>query len=91
MGWEPYRKIALQRKVRALSCGVNERRFTVVRVNSDPSDVHAGRSFQQAMAAAQPDRGAKIEVFVVCAKDAGFARLKHNRGVVTRNFYYKGR
>lgn len=81
--------MAYQRKVRGLSCKVGEKRFNVVRVNGDSSDTHAGRSFQQAMASAQPDRGSKVDVFIVCARDAGAARLK--RGVMTRSFRYKGR
>lgn len=81
--------MAYQRKVKGLSCKVGEKRFTVVRVNSDPHDTHAGRSFEQAMASAQPDRGAKIDVYVTCAKDAGAARLRHRK--LTRSFRYKGR
>lgn len=86
--------MAYQRKVKGLSCKVGEKRMTVVRVNGDDYDTHSGRSFQQAMAAAQPDRGSKIDVFVVCSHDVGAARLPSEykkRGTMTRSFRYKGR
>jgi uncharacterized protein (DUF1501 family) len=61
-----------------LKCAAGSKRFTVIRVDGDSFDTHAGRSFAQALAAAQPDRGAKLDVFVTCARDPGEARLPSN-------------
>jgi hypothetical protein len=83
-----------RRKGRPIKCSGGDQRFTVVRVNGDNSDTHAGRSFEQAMSLAQPDRGARVDVFRVCAGDAGEARLSaaHPRlRALVRNFRYKGR
>jgi hypothetical protein len=72
-----------------IRCTGGAQRFTVIRVNGDTFDTHAGRSFEKAIKAAQPDRGATVEVFRTCAADAGAARL--NKGVLVRSFKYKGR
>jgi hypothetical protein len=61
-----------------LSCRSGEKRFTVLRIDGDDYDSHAGRSFEAAKRSAQPDRGSKIDVFVTCAHDAGEARLPSN-------------
>ena len=79
----------MKQKKRTIKCKISEKRFTVVRVDRDPKDTHSGRSFQDAMDSAMPDRGSRIEVFAVCARDAGAARLK--RGQLLRSFKYKGR
>lgn len=73
-------------------CTSGDRRFTVVRVNGDPYDTHAGRSFEDAFNLANPDRGSLIEVFSVCAKDGGFARLPaaYEQGQLLRKFRHKG-
>lgn len=73
---------------RSIQCKVNEKRFTVIRVNGDSSDTHAGRSFQSALESAMPDRGSLIEVFATCATDAGAARIKRG-GQLLRKFKYK--
>jgi hypothetical protein len=57
-----------------LKCSVGSKRFTVIRVNGDTRDTHAGRNFEEALRAAQPDRGARLEIFVTCARDPGEAR-----------------
>lgn len=77
-----------------IRCTGGAQRFTVVRVDEDTRDTHAGRSFEQAIKAAQPDRGQKIEVFRTCATDAGAARLEYihkSKSVLVRSFRYKGR
>jgi hypothetical protein len=78
---------------RTLRCDVNERRFTVIRIDGDPYDTHAGRSFESAWKLAIPDRGARVDVFAVCASDAGAARLPSaytKRGQLLRTFRFKG-
>jgi hypothetical protein len=83
-----------RRKGRPIKCGGGDQRFTVVRVGGDNTDTHAGRSFESAMRSAQPDRGARIDVFRVCAGDAGEARLSaaHPRlRALVKTFRYKGR
>lgn len=75
-----------------LHCPRDTKRFTVVRVNNKPFDSHSGRSFERAMELAMPDRGSKIDVFVVCAGDAGEARMPYayeKRGKLVRSFRYK--
>lgn len=57
------------------SCPIGSRRFTVLRVNGNPSDTHAAPSFEEALDLANPDRNSHVEVFVVCAPDSGAARL----------------
>jgi hypothetical protein len=75
-----------------LKCEVGTKRFTVIRVNGDHLDTHAGRSFEAALRLAQPDRGAKLDVFVVCARGAGEARLPSNfrkHGKLVKSIRYK--
>ena len=60
---------------RTIRCAPGEQRFTVIRVNGDPYDTHAGRSFEAARDLALPDPGAKLDVFAVCATDPGAARM----------------
>lgn len=82
----------MQRKARGLRCGTGDERFTVVTVNGDQSDSHAGRSFQSAMELAMPDRGSRVDVYVTCARDAGEARMPFNyreRGKHVRSFRTK--
>lgn len=77
---------------RSIRCGTGERRFTVIRVNGDPHDTHAGRSFEDALRLATPDRGARLDVLAVCATDAGAARLPSTykkRGQLLRTIRYK--
>lgn len=76
---------------RRIKCAIGEKRFTVIRVNGDSSDTHAGRSFESALRLANPDRGNKIEVFATCAGDGGAARLMIGRKQLLRSFRYKGR
>lgn len=61
-----------------LKCPVGAKRFTVLRINQDDRDTFAARSYEAARAAANPDRGSRIDVFVTCARDAGEARLASN-------------
>lgn len=77
---------------RKIKCSIGEKRFTVLRIDGDPHDTHAGRSFEQALRTASPDRGARIDVFSVCADDPGSARLPSTykkRGVLVKTFKYK--
>jgi len=79
---------------RSIKCRADERRFTVLRVDRSPHDTHAARSFEQALELALPNRGSTVEVFAVCASDAGVARLPsvyEKRGELLRKFRYKGR
>lgn len=83
----------IQRRRSGLKCRTGEKRFTVVRINQDPSDAHSGRSFERAMELALPDRGALVEVFSVCAKDVVSARMGYvylNHGKLVRRFRFKG-
>jgi hypothetical protein len=57
---------------RAIKCPRNAKRFTVVRIKGD---TYSGRSMEDAMSAAMPDPGNRVEVFATCAKDAGEARM----------------
>jgi hypothetical protein len=77
---------------RSIRCGTGERRFTVIRVDGDPHDTHAARSFQAALAMANPDRGARLDILAVCASDEGAARLPSTykkRGQLLRTIRYK--
>lgn len=77
----------MARRRKAVRCSPGEKRFTVVTVNNDPYDSHAGRSFEQAYALAQPDPGSRIKVYRTCAGDGGEARLPSNylkKGVLVR-------
>ena len=77
---------------RKVKCKQGERRFTVIQVNGDAYDTHAGRSFESALRLANPDRGAQLTVRSVCATDAGAARLPsvyRKRGYVTKRMRYK--
>lgn len=77
---------------RTIKCTPGEQRFTVIRIDGDPHDTHAGRSYQEALEAAQPDRGAKLDVLAVCAVDPGAARLPavyKKRGQLLRTMRYK--
>lgn len=77
---------------RRMRCKRGEKRFTVLVVNNDPYDSHAGRSFESAMDLALPDRGDRVAVWSVCAGDVGAARLPSTykkRGYVTRRFTKK--
>jgi hypothetical protein len=82
----------MQRK-RTLKCNVGEKRWTVVRVRGDAYDTTAGRSFEEAMRVAIPNRGDRVDVFAVCAGDAGAARLPSaygKRGQLVKSFKYRG-
>lgn len=75
-----------------VACHVGEKRFTVLVVNGDAYDSHAGRSFESAMNLAHPDRGSRVDVYVTCARDGGEARMPFNykqRGRHVRSFRYK--
>lgn len=77
---------------RTIKCRPGEQRITVIRVNGDPYDTHAGRSFEQALRLANPDRGARLDVFAVCGSDVGAARLPSvyaKRGQLLRTMRYK--
>lgn len=60
---------------RTLKCPPTEHRYTVVQVNQSRSDTSAARSFAEAYAIAIPDPGSRVDVWAVCAPDAGSARL----------------
>lgn len=62
-----------------LKCSIGTKRFTVIQVGSDIYDTHAGRSFEAALRSAQPDHGDRLRISVVCARDAGEARLKDGK------------
>jgi hypothetical protein len=82
----------MQRKAKGVRCNAGDKRFTVVVVNGDPYDSHSGRSFEQAMGTAMPDRGSRVDVYVTCARDGGEARLPGNykqKGKLTRSFRSK--
>jgi len=81
-------------KRRGTKCRPGQGRFTVVRVNMDPHDSHAARSFEEALLLASPDRGAHVDVFRTCATDSGAARLPSTylkKGALVRSFRYRGR
>lgn len=64
---------------RTIACRGEEKRFTVLRVHGSVhdrpwQDVHAGRSFEEALAKAQPDRGQRLSVYATCARDVEEAR-----------------
>lgn len=75
-----------------MRCNIGEKRFTVLRIDGDPYDTHAARSFEEALKIANPDRGSKIDVFSVCSDDPGAARLPstyQKRGKLVRSFRSK--
>lgn len=77
---------------RTIKCQPGEQRFTVLRVNGDDYDTHAARSFERARDLALPDRGARVDVFAVCATDAGAARMPYvykKRGQLLRTMRAK--
>ncbi len=75
---------------RTLRCAPGEQRFTVLRVNGDPKDTHAARSYAKARELAMPDRGSRVEVFAVCAREPGQARLLNTvRGQLLRTMRVK--
>lgn len=77
----------MAKRKRPPSCRGGDRRFTVVVVGNDPNDSHAARSFEKAMASAQPDRGDRVTVYRTCAKSEAEARLPSNyrrKGAVVR-------
>jgi len=76
---------------RKIKCRKGEKRFTVLVVNHDPYDSHAGRSFEQAFDQANPDRGSHIEVYATCAMDGGAARMPgvYRQGQLLRQFRTK--
>jgi hypothetical protein len=79
-------------KKQPLSCKRGQKRFTVVQVDANPYDSFAARSFEQALRMATPNRGSWLRVYVVCAKDAGEARLPSayaKRGRMTQLKRYK--
>lgn len=77
---------------RKIKCKRGEKRFTVIQVNGDPYDTHAGRSFERALELAMPDRGSMLTVRTVCAPDGASARLPstyRKRGRIVRRMRYK--
>jgi hypothetical protein len=75
-----------------LKCERGEKRFTVLRVDGDDRDTHAGRNFERALKLASPDRGSKVDVFVTCARDGAEARLASNfksKGKLIKSFRAK--
>ena len=66
-------------------------KWTVIRVNRDPSDTHAGRSFEEALRLANPDHGNYLEVYTVRTSDGGMARLiPPHLGANLRSWYFRG-
>lgn len=63
---------------------VTPRVWYVVRVNRDPSDTYAAKSFRAALDLAAPDRGARLEYGIVVADDCGWARIAVRRWHPTR-------
>jgi len=75
---------------RMIRCLPAEQRFTVLRIDGDPKDTHAARSFEAALRLAQPDRGSTVEVFRTCARDPGAARLQRlQANMLVRQFRKK--
>jgi hypothetical protein len=75
-----------------LVCRPGEKRYTVLRVDGDDSDAHAGRNFEKALRYAQPDRGSRVDVFVTCAFNTAEARMPYNyktRGRLVKTFRAK--
>lgn len=74
---------------RAIKCPVGSKRFIVVKV---AGDTYAGRSFEDAMDAAQPDRGNRVSVFATCADEVGSARMLFPGAPkqLIRSFVYRG-
>ena len=54
---------------------VTKAEYFVVRVNRDSSDTFAASSLDEAVEAAQPDSGDRLEYVRVAAIDAGAARI----------------
>ena len=87
----------MQRK-RSLKCPASSRRFTGVAVGSEfqvshhRGDVSVGRSFEEAMGLALPDKGNHVGVYVVCGKESGEARmnLMNGKGELIRLFKSHG-
>ena len=79
----------LQQK-RTIKCPIGSKRFIVLHVDGD---LYAGRSFETAMAAAQPDNGSHIPVFATCAREVGEARMlfKDNPKQLIRAFTYNSK
>jgi hypothetical protein len=82
----------------SLKCAVGSKRFTVIEVfgfnsrGAATADTYAGRNFEAALRAAQPDRGNVLRVSVVCARDAGEARLPSQikkYGTIVKSIRYK--
>jgi len=72
-------------------CPAGQQRFTVIVVNDDPKDSHAGRSFAEAMDLALPDPGSRVDVWRTCAPDSGAARLFYDQhGEHLRSFRSRG-
>lgn len=80
----------MTQKKRTIKCSGKEQRYTTIRINKDDRDIHAARSFEQAMDLANPDRGDLVEVFATCAQDVAEARMPHVRAQRVRAFKYKG-
>jgi hypothetical protein len=77
-----------------LHCPTGSKRFTVIQVGTSDVDSHAGRSFEQALELAMPDRGNRLSVYVTCARSGSEARLPANylsRGKLVRRFRFRGR
>jgi hypothetical protein len=72
-----------------LKCFPGEKRYTVLRVDGDDFDTHAGRNFEKALRLASPDRGSKVDVFVTCARSGAEARLSFKRGKLVKTFRAK--
>jgi hypothetical protein len=73
-----------------LKCSPGEKRYTVLRVDGDDKDTHAGRNFEKALRYAQPDRGSKVDVFVTCAYNTAEARLTfRQKGKLVKSFRAK--
>ena len=68
------------------TCDRKQRSFIVAQLGSDRLGAAAGRTREEAIEGVMADRGDVVKLFMVCAKDAGEARIFHamNRSVALK-------
>jgi hypothetical protein len=64
-------------KSKTLSCNRNSRAFTVAQVGTNRLGAAAAITKKDAIELLMPDKGDVVQLFAVCAKDAGDARFLH--------------
>jgi len=87
----------MQRK-RTMKCPAGSRRFTAVTVGTESEvshhrgDVSVGRSFEQAMELALPDKGNYVGVYATCGQEPNEARhaVMQGKGQLLRVFKIHG-